>query len=156
MNAVLIVGLGNPGAAYEHTRHNVGYMVVDELCRRWHLRLEPGRGAYHLATGVIGGTTVHLVKPATFMNETGPAVVDALEHVGLTPDALLTVLDDFQLPLGSVRLRPSGSDGGHNGLASVIFTLRTDSFPRLRCGIGRELMPPKEERRDFVLSSFAQ
>lgn len=151
---VLIAGLGNPGTAYEQTRHNVGFMVADELSRRFGVRFRPGRGDYERATGSLGGRTVHLIKPATFMNESGAAVADALAYAGLTTGALLVVLDDFQIPLGALRMRPKGSDGGHNGLGSVLAILATDEIPRLRCGIGREDLPAGGGRRHFVLSSF--
>ena len=119
------------------------------------MRFGPGRGDYWRASGSFGGRTVHLIKPATFMNESGRAVAQALAHFGVTQDALLVVLDDFQIPLGTLRMRPKGSDGGHNGLVSVIVALGTDEFPRLRCGIGRDETPAGGKKRDFVLSSFA-
>ncbi len=152
--AVLIAGLGNPGSAYEQTRHNAGFMVADELSRRIGARFRPGRGDYERATGTLGGCTVHLIKPVTFMNGSGTAVAEALADAGVTTGMLLIVLDDFQIPLGTLRLRPKGSDGGHHGLGSVIATLGTDALARLRCGIGRDDMPAGEGRRNFVLSSF--
>ncbi|HUI64207.1 MAG TPA: aminoacyl-tRNA hydrolase, partial [Bacteroidota bacterium] len=155
MDAALIVGLGNPGRAYAHTRHNTGAMVVEELCKRHRLRLRPGAGAYDLARTAIGMTALHLLITSTYMNLSGPSVADALEELGLSADRTLIVLDDFQLPLGLLRLRPGGSDGGHNGLASVLQSLGTEAVPRLRCGIGTETMPPSEGRRKFVLEPFA-
>jgi len=156
VDAALIVGLGNPGRAYAHTRHNTGAMVVEELCKRHRLRLRPGAGAYDLARTAIGMTALHLLITSTYMNLSGPSVADALEELGLSADRTLIVLDDFQLPLGLLRLRPGGSDGGHNGLASVLQSLGTEAVPRLRCGIGTETMPPSEGRRKFVLEPFAQ
>jgi len=151
---VLIACLGNPGRAYEQTRHNVGFMVADELSRRLGIRFRPGRGDYEHATGTSGGRTVHLIKPVTFMNESGRAVADALAHAGLSAGDLLVVLDDFQIPLGALRLRPKGSDGGHHGLGSVLATFGTEEIPRLRCGIGGAALPAGEGKRDFVLSPF--
>jgi peptidyl-tRNA hydrolase, PTH1 family len=153
--AALIVGLGNPGSTYAATRHNVGFMVVDEICRRVQSRFVPGRGEYERASKEGDDGIIHLVKPTTYMNGSGTAVAEALEHTGLTPDSLLIVLDDFQIPLGTLRLRPKGSDGGHHGLASVLWTLGIDLVPRLRLGIGSEELPPAEFRRDFVLDPFA-
>ena len=129
-------------------------MVADELSRRLQAPFIPGRGEYIRASVVTGDVTLHLIKPTTFMNRSGTAVAEALEHLGLTPDAILIVFDDFQLPLGTLRLRPQGSDGGHNGLGSVIWTLGTDEVPRLRLGIGRDLMPSGEEKKEFVLDPF--
>jgi PTH1 family peptidyl-tRNA hydrolase len=99
-------------------------------------------------------STIRLIKPVTFMNGSGLAVAEALDHLSLTCSESLVVLDDFQLPLGSLRLRPGGSDGGHNGLASVLASVGTEEIPRLRLGIGQSVMPPAEERRDFVLAPF--
>ncbi|MEW6509406.1 MAG: aminoacyl-tRNA hydrolase [Bacteroidota bacterium] len=154
MDAALIVGLGNPGPAYAQTRHNLGFMVVDELCRRAGCSWTTGADEYALAAATSGGSALHLLKPLTFMNLSGSAVARALASLVLPEEALLIVTDDFQIPLGTIRMRARGSDGGHHGLASVIEALGTDRFPRLRCGIGREAMPPGERRRDFVLSPF--
>ncbi len=149
-----MVGLGNPGAGYEFTRHNIGFLVIDLLLSRWNKRLRPGKGEYLLARGGYAGEDVLLVKPLTYMNRSGSAVRDVLEREGLPPEKLLVVCDDFALPLGTLRLRSRGSDGGHNGLASIIVELQTEEFPRLRCGIQQEAMPPKEAMADFVLSTF--
>ncbi len=154
MDPHIIVGLGNPGTEYEETRHNVGYRVLDELARRWKKQFRPGRGEYLILTAADGGRDVHLVKPLTYMNNSGLAVAEVLERFDASPGALLVVADDFQIPLGTLRLRRQGSDGGHNGLYSIIYHLQSDAFPRLRCGIGREMMPPKREMASFVLSPF--
>ena len=150
----MIAGLGNPGPVYERTRHNIGFMVVDELSRRLGISFERGPGQYLQALKTRGGVTFHLVKPVTFMNNSGEAVLEAADRHALVGDALLVVIDDFQLPLGVLRLRAGGSDGGHNGLRSVLSHFGTEDIPRLRCGIGKEVMPPAEERRNFVLAPF--
>ena len=154
MDAVAIVGLGNPGTPYQRTRHNLGFLVIDELCRRFRAPLRPGKGEYLTARTDVEGTDAHLVAPTTFMNNSGTAVLDVLERHHLRLDRLLVVADDFVLPLGTLRFRMKGSDGGHNGLASIIFMLNSHEFPRLRCGIGAEAMPPKSEMASFVLSPF--
>lgn len=154
MGSLIVVGLGNPGAGYEHTRHNIGFLVVDELLSRWKKRLRPGKGEYLLARADYAGEEVLLIKPLTYMNNSGIAVRDILDREGLGPQHLLVVCDDFALPLGLLRIRSRGSDGGHNGLASIIMELQTDDFPRLRCGIQLEVMPPKDAMADFVLSVF--
>ncbi len=156
MRRVLLIGLGNPGARYEATRHNLGFRVIDLLCRRLQRRLAPTSGEYLFAWAEFGDARIGLAKPATFMNNSGEAVVDALHRHDVSPAELLVICDDFAIPLGSLRLRGSGSDGGHNGLASIIYHLQSDAFPRLRCGIGIEQMPPKEERAAFVLSTFGR
>ena len=152
---VLIVGLGNPGSSFARTRHNVGFMVVDELAQRHRTTFQPGRGPWNEASMKLRGEEAVLVKPSTFMNVSGVAVA---ELVGLREDALqrlLVVVDDFQLPLGQLRLRQRGSDGGHNGLLSVIQSLGTGEVPRLRCGIASHHMPTDKDRlADFVLEAF--
>ena len=140
---------------YRRTRHNTGFMVIEELAARLRCAARPGKGEYEYAEGSIGGLPVTLLAPTTYMNASGEAVLDALEHFRVPPDRLLVIADDLALPLGTLRLRTSGTDGGHNGLASVITQLETEDFPRLRCGIGREGRPAKEATAEFVLSPFA-
>lgn len=152
---LLVVGLGNPGPRYASTRHNVGYMVVDELARRVRAGFAPGPGDFWWCRYDEAERPVILVKPTTFMNGCGPAVRDALSVIGLGTETLLVVLDDFALPLGATRMRGWGSDGGHNGLASILATLATDRIPRLRCGIGPGSIPPGNAWAEFVLAPFA-
>jgi len=152
----LVAGLGNPGSMYRSTRHNAGFMVIEELTTRMRCAVRPGTGEYEFAEGRIGGAAVVLLGPTTYMNASGEAVLDALEHFQVPPDRLLVIADDLALPLGTIRVRASGSDGGHNGMASVIYHLGTEGFPRLRCGIGREEKPAKEATADFVLSPFGK
>jgi PTH1 family peptidyl-tRNA hydrolase len=152
----MIVGLGNPGAGYERTRHNLGFMVADKISADLRVRFSSRGGVFDYARATDEGTTFHLVKPLTYMNLSGTAVREALVLTGTSVGRTLIVLDDFQLPLGALRIRPAGSDGGHRGLGSVIASLETDAVPRLRCGIGRDSLPPEDERRDFVLENFAE
>ena len=155
MESMLVLCLGNPGPRYLATRHNVGFMVADELARRAGVRFTPGPGEYWKSEVVVAGQAFTLIKPVTFMNNSGLAALQVLEAHGSSEETLLVVLDDIALALGSLRLRASGSDGGHNGLGSVIATLETDRIARLRCGIGPEVPPPAESLADFVLSPFA-
>jgi peptidyl-tRNA hydrolase, PTH1 family len=155
MDAVAIVGLGNPGTQYRETRHNVGFSVAHELCRRFRATLKPGKGDYLIARTSMAGVEAHVAVPVTFMNNSGTAVVDILERCQLTPRELLVVVDDFALPLGALRFRMKGSDGGHNGLASIIYMLNSHEFPRLRCGIGNGGLQPNTDMAPFVLSPFA-
>jgi PTH1 family peptidyl-tRNA hydrolase len=157
----LVVGLGNPGSEYEHTRHNVGFLVVDALCKKLKIRLRPGSGDYFIGFGRYHVYEVGLVKPTTYMNNSGIAVSDVVQRYGTVHENLLVVSDDANLPLGEIRLRESGSDGGHNGLASVIYHLLSNEFPRLRCGVGAPaplVDASKEEKKQqmiqFVLSPF--
>jgi PTH1 family peptidyl-tRNA hydrolase len=132
----LIVGLGNPGTQYEHTRHNVGFRVLDTLATQQHWHWER-RGRAMLSTGTIGTEKVILVKPLTYMNNSGEAVGELLRWYKLQPDDLLVIYDDLDLAVGRVQLKAGGSAAGHNGVSSIIHHLRTNAFPRLRVGIGK-------------------
>jgi peptidyl-tRNA hydrolase, PTH1 family len=154
VDPIIVVGLGNPGTEYESTRHNVGFRVIDALARRLKASLRVGKGEYLFASRSVSGREIVLAKPLTFMNNSGSAVDELLEKYGVPLDELVVVVDDIALPLGSIRVRARGSDGGHNGLASIIYQLNTNEFPRIRCGVQQEMMPPKEQMSDFVLSPF--
>jgi peptidyl-tRNA hydrolase, PTH1 family len=144
-----IVGLGNPGREYAGTRHNVGFDVVDEVARRWGVRLRPWKSVAHLATVAARGAL--LVEPQTFMNLSGDAVGRIAAFHRIAPEDVLVVVDEVQLPLGRLRVRRSGSAGGHNGLRSIIEHLGPE-FPRLRIGVGRG--DPRWDLADHVLSRF--
>jgi PTH1 family peptidyl-tRNA hydrolase len=154
VDPILLTGLGNPGDEYADTRHNIGFRIIDIIADRLASRRVRRPGDCFLSSARVGGTMVLLCKPLTFMNNSGLAVAETMSRYDIPFENLLVMIDDFALPLGKLRLRGCGSDGGHNGLYSVIMELGTDAFPRLRCGIGRELMPPKEKMADFVLSPF--
>ncbi len=150
----MIVGLGNVGREYEETRHNVGFMVVDEISSKSRKRFYPGKGEYYFAEISRAGEEIILIKPTTFMNNSGVAVKDAVDRFDIQIEDLLVVYDDFNIPLSKLRLRKGGSDGGHNGVYSVVYHLNDDGFPRLRCGIGTEDVVPGRDMVDFVLSKF--
>ncbi|HAL55664.1 MAG TPA: aminoacyl-tRNA hydrolase [Bacteroidetes bacterium] len=152
-----IIGLGNPGSRYKGSRHNVGFEVVDAVASRLRLVLREGKGDYLIAEGSFDGGDVVLIKPLTYMNGSGSAVLDVRERFDAPLEQLLLVCDDFQLPLGMLRLRTTGSDGGHNGLYSVIYHLQSESFPRLRCGIASASVPgDKSLMAEFVLEQFTK
>jgi PTH1 family peptidyl-tRNA hydrolase len=148
----IVLGLGNPGADYAHTRHNVGFDVIEILASRHRVHLNRHRDHAHYGVGAIGGTPVLLAKPMTYMNRSGEAARALLQRYPIEPARLLVIVDDVALPLGRIRVRPSGSDGGHHGLASIIQTLNTQGFPRVRVGIGN---PPPERMVEYVLSRFS-
>jgi PTH1 family peptidyl-tRNA hydrolase len=158
--ARLILGLGNPGERYRDTRHNVGFLVVDELARRWGLRLDREEcgslvGGHPGAPGADGEQPVLLAQPQTYMNRSGWAARCLVEAHGLDPADVLVVYDEVVLPLGKLRLRKSGSPAGHRGLESVIENLRTDQVPRLRLGVSPEDEAPRgEDLVEFVLAPF--
>jgi len=149
----VIAGLGNPGRDYEGSRHNVGFLVVAGLADGCGIRLSAGRGDFMSGSGRIAGAQVRLVLPLTYMNRSGHALERVVEETGVANDRILVVCDDVNLPLGQLRLRGSGSAGGHNGLSSVIERLGTEDFARLRVGVGRP--QGREELVDFVLDRFA-
>jgi PTH1 family peptidyl-tRNA hydrolase len=139
------------------TRHNVGFMVVDYIAEMLHGAFQPARGEFWTALCSFKNYEIALIKPATFMNDSGIAVAELIEQYEISPGNFLVVCDDFQLPLGTLRLRSRGSDGGHHGLASIIYHLGSDQFPRLRCGIGSESMPvEKSSLANFVLEPFPE
>src|SRR5271154_2750531 len=146
----LIVGLGNPGAQYLFTRHNVGFMVLDAWAGEEGVAFRDERPRFSQLAVLESGE--RLVKPMTYMNESGQAVAAWLGWVKITPTDLLVVVDDVALPMGQVRLRTDGSSGGHNGLKSIETHLGTDQYARLRCGVDR--VPPGWPLEKWVLSRF--
>jgi len=153
--AQAIIGLGNPGPEYKNTRHNVGQRVVDALARRLHARLAR-EGAHQVASAEWGDHHLHLIKPGSFMNVSGPVIARLSKKLRLDSADLIIVFDDLDLPLGTVRMRMKGSAGGHNGMRSVIETLGTDAIRRVKVGIGRPGTPGQDRDRvvDHVLSPF--
>lgn len=145
----LIVGLGNPGAQYRGTRHNVGFEVVDILAQRHKLKVDKTRHRALTGAGAVQGIGACLAKPVTFMNLSGQAVAALAKSLGIKPDRILIIADDLDLPVGKVRLRPQGSSGGHNGHKSIIASLQTDSYPRIKIGISNA-----GETIDHVLGRF--
>jgi PTH1 family peptidyl-tRNA hydrolase len=149
---IVVFGLGNPGARYARTRHNLGWRVVDRLAAdhgagRWR-----DARSFEFAEIEIEQSPVALVKPRTYVNLSGRAALELRDERGIPPEQLLVAVDDIALPLGQIRLRLKGSDGGHNGLKSVIAGLGTMDFPRMRLGLGA--VPPGVDPADFVLSRF--
>jgi len=147
-----VVGLGNPGRKYEGSRHNAGFEVVARLAQESGIRLGAGRGDFVNGVGRIADRPVRLVMPLTYMNDSGHAVAAVLRETACEPSDLLVICDDVHLEPGQLRLRRSGSDGGHNGLTSIIGILGTEDFPRLRLGVGEP--PDGVDRVDYVLDRF--
>ena len=150
----LIVGLGNPGARYEKTRHNLGFMLIDWLAREFQTQIKREECRSLVGRAEIENQKAELVKPQTFMNLSGEAISCFLKKENRSAKKLIVVSDDLALPLGAIRLRAKGSAGGHNGLKSIIQCLRTEEFIRLRIGIQPE--HPLRDTKDFVLENFSK
>lgn len=148
----MVVGLGNPPRKYQDTRHNLGYKVLDSLLENFKLKLKAGKGDYYFTATEIDKRETYLVKPSTYMNDSGVAVLQAVEKFDIKPEELLVVCDDFNLPLGKLRIRERGSEGGHKGLRSIIYHLNSQEFPRIRLGIG--LPPAGVPTEEYVLEKF--
>ena len=150
----VIVGLGNPGKKYEKTRHNAGFFVIDELLKRHAIKLDKHKFKADYAIEFIKGEKVMFVKPQTYMNLSGQALKPLMDYYNASPEDLLVVYDDLDLPTGKIRLRKTGSHGGHNGIRSLIDHLGTKEFNRIRVGIGR----PTNAMAivDYVLRPFSK
>ena len=147
----LIVGLGNPGKEYERTRHNVGFVAIDYLALTLGVKITKlkFRGAY--GETFINGKKCILLKPHTYMNSSGESVREAAEFFKIEPKNIIVMYDDIVIPAGTLRIRPSGSAGGHNGMKSIIYQLNSDQFPRIRFGVGA----PNEDMVKYVLGTFS-
>lgn len=149
----LLVCLGNPGDQYENTRHNVGFLVADQLGERYHLPIQ--RLKFKALTNLfpISGEKVLVMKPVTYMNLSGEAVRPAADFYKIPPEHIIVISDDTTLDVGKLRIRKGGSAGGHNGLKSIIQQLGTDQFPRIRVGVGKK-PHPDYDLADWVLGKF--
>ena len=151
----LIVGLGNPGPKYEMTRHNAGFLAVDLLALQEHVDIKKLK--FHALVGDVrlGGERCLLMKPQTMMNLSGDAVAEAANFYKIPPERVLVLFDDISLPVGKIRVRKSGSAGGHNGIKSIIAMLHSEDFPRVKIGVGAK-PHPDYDLADWVLSSFSK
>ena len=150
----LIVGLGNPGAQYAHTRHNVGFDVVDTLARKLGVTIGRERDEALLGECFIAGQKTILALPQTYMNLSGESVRAAADFYKIQPDHIIVIYDDVSLEVGQLRIRTKGSAGGHNGIKNIIAHLGTQEFPRVKVGVGAK--PPKMDLADYVLSRFSK
>ncbi|HEY4538205.1 MAG TPA: aminoacyl-tRNA hydrolase [Erysipelothrix sp.] len=148
----LIVGLGNPGRKYVKTRHNVGFLVIDEIAKRFNLSVNQSKFKADYTEFNYGGEKIVLVKPQTFMNLSGESVVQFVNFYKIDLEDMLVITDDLNLPIGKIRIRKNGSSGGQNGINNIIQHLGTKDFPRLRVGIGKD---PRIETVDYVLGKLS-
>ncbi len=151
----IIAGLGNPGTQYEDTRHNCGFMAVETLAEELGVEIKKLRFKSLTAEAEVGGRRCLLMKPTTFMNNSGDAVGEAAGFYKIEPKNVLIIYDDISLDVGRIRIRGKGSDGGHNGMKSIILRLNSDEFPRIRIGVGKK-PHPDYDLADWVLSRFTK
>lgn len=150
----LVVGLGNPGAEYDDTRHNVGFMAVDHIARKLRVKFGEKISNSAVGTGQFRGEKVVLIKPMGYMNLSGKSVVRLMDHFSARPSDMTVLHDDLDIQLGKIKLKKSGGSAGHNGIGSIIEEIGTGDFRRLRIGIGRP--PAGEDVSDYVLSPFTE
>ena len=148
----LIVGLGNPGRDYEHTRHNVGFDAVDKLAEKLGVNVSKIKFKGLYGETFLNGEKVILLKPSTFMNLSGESLIEAASFYNIPEGNILVIYDDVDIDVGRIRIRPSGSDGGHNGMKNIIYHLQNLNFPRIRIGIGK----PKNDMVNHVLGRFSK
>ena len=152
-NNYLLIGLGNPGRDYKFTRHNIGFLIIDELSDRWSIKISQVKNKALIGSGLYNQSRIILAKPQTFMNLSGQSVVSLIKYYKLPIENTLIIHDDLDLPFGTLRMRPSGSAGGQKGILSVIQMLGSDQIPRLRIGIGRP--PGRMDPVNYVLQRFS-
>ena len=149
----IIAGLGNPGSKYEATRHNTGFIFIDMLADKYDVKVNKIQFKAVTGTAAINGHKCILVKPQTFMNNSGESLREVSSFYKIPPERIIVVFDDISLPVGKLRIRRKGSDGGHNGIKSIIYHLNSDEFPRIKLGVG-EKPHPDYDLADWVLSPF--
>ena len=149
-----IVGLGNPGIQYENTRHNAGFISIDYLARKYSIDVRKIKFKSLIGQGVISGHKVMLVKPQTYMNNSGEAIREIYKYFDFDHDKLIVIYDDIDIDFGSIRIRKKGSAGTHNGMKSIIYDLEFDDFPRIKVAVGKK--PSYMDLANFVLSGFSK
>lgn len=149
-----IVGLGNPGMQYENTRHNAGFIAIDYLARKYSIDVRKIKFKSLIGQGVISGHKVMLVKPQTYMNNSGEAIREIYKYFDFDHDKLIVIYDDIDIDFGSIRIRKKGSAGTHNGMKSIIYNLEFDDFPRIKVAVGKK--PSYMDLANFVLSGFSK
>lgn len=147
-----ILGIGNVGSRYAETRHNIGFMFLDYLAGKYSLSFIPSKGDYYFCKGKIKGSDFTLIRPSTYVNNSGSAAYHFISENNLTPEDLLVIHDDINLDFGKIKTKLNGGDGGHNGISSIIYHLQTNLFPRVRLGIGNNFS--KGAQVNYVLDKF--
>lgn len=151
-NMYIIVGLGNPGRQYDATRHNVGFIAIDEIAKRLNIKMDRLKFKAIVGEGRIGTVKIVLAKPQTFMNLSGQSVVELMNYYKVDRSKLIVIYDDIDIDVGRIRIRLKGSAGTHNGMKNIIYLLGYDDFPRIRIGVSKPR--PQQDLASFVLSKF--
>jgi len=151
----IVAGLGNPGQKYEDTRHNAGFLALDHMCKSWGVPVKRLKFQSLCGDGFVAGQRVLFLRPSTFMNRSGEAVRDAMGFYKIPPERVVVLFDDISLPTGGLRVRRKGSDGGHNGIKSILYLTGSDAFPRVKIGVGKKPHPDMELAA-WVLSRFTK
>ncbi len=149
----IIVGLGNPGKEYENTRHNAGYLTIEKLCDKYNFKADRLKYKSLCGDAVISGKRCLVMKPSTYMNNSGQAVVEAMNFYKIPAENIIVIFDDISIDPSQLRIRRKGSDGGHNGIKNIIYLTGKDTFPRIKIGVGKK-PHPKYDLADWVLSTF--
>ena len=149
----IIVGLGNPGKEYENTRHNAGFLTIEKLCNKYNFKADRLKFKSLCGDAVISGKRCLIMKPSTYMNNSGQAVVEAMNFYKIPAENVIVIYDDISLEPSQLRIRRKGSDGGHNGIKNIIYLTGKDTFPRIKIGVGKK-PNPKYDLADWVLSTF--
>lgn len=150
----IVVGLGNPGRQYENTRHNCGFDAIDKLAEKHNFQIKKLRFKSLTGECRLGGAKCLVMKPSTYMNLSGQAVVEAMNFYKIPPENVIVIFDDISLDVGKMRIRQKGSDGGHNGMKNIIYLSGSDMFPRIKLGVGKK-PHPEYDLKDWVLGKFS-
>lgn len=150
----LIAGLGNPGSKYEYTRHNAGFMVIDDLAKKLNIKVNKLKFKSLIGEGFIGNEKVILMKPSTYMNDSGKSILDCFNYYNLSAENLIVICDDIDIPFGTIRIKKKGSAGTHNGLKSIIYLIQSQDFARIKVSVGQN--DNNYDLKDFVLSQFSK
>ena len=151
----IIAGLGNPGKEYEYSRHNAGFLCLDILCNKYNFKTDRVKYRALTATVMIEGHPCLVMRPQTYMNNSGEAIKAAADFYKIPPEKVIVIYDDISLPTGTLRIRKKGSAGGHNGIKSIIWQLNSDVFPRLKIGVG-DRQNKDDDLKDYVLGRFSK
>lgn len=151
----IIAGLGNPGREYEYSRHNAGFLCIDMLCNEYSFSVDRVKFKSLIGTVGIEGHSCLVMKPQTYMNNSGEAIKEAADFYKIPPENVIVIFDDISLATGTLRIRLKGSAGGHNGIKSIIWQLNSDNFPRLKIGVG-DRKDPDSDLKDYVLGKFSK